>query len=170
MKYVLAIIMVLASATAASAIDCVDFANKLPIGCKPVAHGPIPATAGQSTSIKFANVTDDLLKKINADVVYALALAKATNNSVTVPCWQAWVDLTTQQLTPLKDAQGNVIAIPEPHVFVEAERVSEFVNQIQLNSPLNVGCGAALNASRMSVTQLISAVLAGSGLGLFPGL
>jgi hypothetical protein len=120
----------------------------------------------------FDNLTDDLLKKILADVTYAKALAKAANNDVTLPCWTAWVDLITSQTQPLKDDAGNVLEKPEPHFFVAAERASEFINQIQPNSKLYIGCSAALNQSRMAIGQLISAVLSGGALGLFklPGL
>ena len=48
-----------------------------------------------------------------------------------------------------------------------AERASEFINQIQPNSKLYIGCSAALNQSRMAIGQLIAAVLSGGALGLF---
>jgi hypothetical protein len=115
----------------------------------------------------FDNLTDDVLKKILADVTYAKALAKAASNDVTLPCWTAWVDLVTSQTAPLKDDAGNVLTQPDPHFFVAAERASEFINQIQPNSKLYIGCSAALNQSRMAIGQLISAVLAGGALGLF---
>ena len=115
----------------------------------------------------FDNLTDDLLRKILVDVTYAKALAKASGNDVTLPCWSAWVDLVTSQTQALKDDAGNVLSLPEPHFFVAAERASEFINQIQPNSKLYIGCSAALNQSRMAIGQLISAVLSGGALGLF---
>jgi hypothetical protein len=120
----------------------------------------------------FDNLTDDVLQKILADVTYAKALAKASGNDVTLPCWTAWVDLVTSQTQPLKDDAGKVLEKPNPHFFVAAERASEFINQIQPNSKLYIGCSAALNQSRMAIGQLISAVLSGGALGLFklPGL
>jgi hypothetical protein len=114
----------------------------------------------------FDSLTDDVLKKILADVTYAKALSKAANNEVTLPCWSAWVDLVTSQTAPLKDDAGNPLTLPDPHFFVAAERASEFINQIQPNSKLYIGCSAALNQSRMAIGQLISAVLAGGALGL----
>src|SRR5262249_22978424 len=104
------------------------------------------------------NLTDDMLRKILADVTYAKALAKAAGNDVTLPCWAAWADLVTSQTAPLKDDAGNVLTQPDPHFFVAAERASEFINQIQPNSKLYIGCSAALNQSRMAIGQLISAV------------
>lgn len=115
----------------------------------------------------FESITADVLQKILVDVTYAQALAKATNNTVTLQCWAAWVDLVTKQTQPVKDDAGNVLTEPDPHFFTAAERASEFINQLQPNSSLNVGCGAALNASKMAVGQMISAVLSGGALGLF---
>ena len=140
----------------------------------------IPGCRNQDGSINqksgagnpFDNLTDDVLRKILADVTYAKALAKASGNDVTLPCWSAWVDLVTSQTQPLKDDAGSVLTKPDPAFFVAAERASEFINQIQPNSKLYLGCSAALNQSRMAIGQLISAVLSGGALGLFklPGL
>jgi hypothetical protein len=127
-------------------------------------------TINQKSSVQgnpFDNLTDDVLKKILADVTYAKALAKASGNDVTLPCWTAWVDLVAAQTAPLKDDAGNALNLPEPHFFVAAERASEFINQIQPNSKLYIGCSAALNQSQMAIGQLISAVLSGGALGLF---
>jgi hypothetical protein len=144
-------------------IPCIGSSN-LPPGCVPRNPDGSVSPSGRSP---FDNLTDDLLKKILADVTYAQALAKASNNKVTQACWDAWVNLVTAQTQPVKDAAGNVLPVPDPHFFVTAERASEFINQIQPNSDLNVGCGAALNASRMAIGQLIGAVLSGGALGLF---
>ncbi|MBV8753343.1 MAG: hypothetical protein JO328_10855 [Hyphomicrobiales bacterium] len=141
-----------------------DPLNLIP-GCRN-ADGSI----NQKSSVQgnpFDNLTDDVLRKILADVTYAKALAKASSNEVTLPCWTAMVDLVTAQTAPLKDDAGNVLAQPDPHFFVAAERASEFINQIQPNSKLYIGCSAALNQSKMAIGQLISAVLSGGALGLF---
>lgn len=141
-----------------------DPLNLIP-GCRN-ADGSI----NQKSSVQgnpFDNLTDDVLRKILADVTYAKALAKAASNDVTLPCWTAWVDLVASQTAPLTDDAGNALNLPDPHFFVAAERASEFINQIQPNSKLYIGCSAALNQSRMAIGQLISAVLAGGALGLF---
>jgi hypothetical protein len=140
-----------------------DPLNLIP-GCRN-ADGSINPAAGGANP--FDHLTEDMLKKILVDVTYAKALAKAAGNDVTLPCWTAWVDLVTSQTAPLKDDAGNVLSLPDPHFFVAAERASEFINQIQPNSKLYIGCSAALNQSRMAIGQLISAVLSGGALGLF---
>lgn len=140
-----------------------------PLNLIPGCRNP-DGSVNQGSSVQgnpFENLTDDVLKKILADVTYAQALAKASNNKVTQQCWDAWVTLVTAQTQPVKDAQGNILALPDPHFFVLAERASEFINEIQPNSDLNIGCGAALNASKMAIGQLIGQVLAGGALGLF---
>lgn len=139
-----------------------DPANLLP-GCRNP-DGSIHTAAGGNP---FDHLTDDTLKKILVDVTYAKALAKAAGNDVTLPCWTAWVDLVTSQTKPLTDDAGKELTMPDPHFFVAAERASEFINQIQPNSKLYIGCSAALNQSRMAIGQLISAVLSGGALGLF---
>jgi hypothetical protein len=138
-----------------------DPLNLIP-GCQPSAEEKDP----------FANITQDLLNKILADVTYAKALAKASNNQVTLACWSAWVDLVTAQTKPVTDDAGNALSQPDPHFFTTAERASEFINQLQPNSSLNIGCGAALNQSKMAIGQMVGAVLSGGALGLFkvPGL
>jgi hypothetical protein len=139
-----------------------DPLNLIP-GCRNSDGSINQKTAGNP----FDNLTDDVLRKILADVTYAKALAKASGNDVTLPCWSAWVDIVTSQTKPLTDDAGQPIAKPDPAFFVAAERASEFLNQIQPNSKLYIGCSPALNQSRMAIGQLISAVLSGGALGLF---
>lgn len=115
----------------------------------------------------FDKLNGELMQTILADVTYALARAKAANNTVTIGCWQAWVKLVSAQTSVVKDDAGNTLAEPSPHVFTDAELASEFINELQPNSDLNVGCGAALNASKLAVGQMIGAVLSGGALGLF---
>lgn len=141
-----------------------DPLNLIP-GCRN-ADGSI----NQKSSVQgnpFDNLTDDVLKKILADVTYAKALAKAASNDVTLPCWTEWVSIVTNQTQPIKDDAGNALTMPDPHFFVVAERASEFINQLQPNSKLSIACAATLQASQRSIGQLISAVLSGGALGLF---
>src|SRR5215472_8324014 len=70
-----------------------------PLNLIPGCRNP-DGSINQKSSVEgnpFDNLTDDVLRKILADVTYAKALAKASSNDVTLPCWTAWVDLVTSQ-------------------------------------------------------------------------
>jgi hypothetical protein len=141
-----------------------DPANLLP-GCRN-ADGTINQAAGGQGN-PLANLTDDVLAKLLADFTYAAARADATKNTVTAPCWHAWVALLTAQQAPLKDAAGKELTRPEPHLVVDAELASELINQLQPNSDLSIACAPTLQASQRNISTLVGAVLSGGALGLF---
>lgn len=113
---------------------------------------------------------DDFVKKIEAlklsDFQYALALANSAGNQITVPCWQAWVDLLSKQQAPLKDANGQPLTEPDPHVIVDLEIASEWLQELQPNSAISRGCAPLAQAAQKDIGNLIGAVLAGGATGL----
>lgn len=113
------------------------------------------------------SLADKIAKLSLEDFKYASALAHATGNNVTAPCWDAWVTLLTSQQQPLKDASGNPIAEPDPHLITDAERLSEAIQQLQPNSTLSIACAPAATAVQKDAATLISQILGGSALGLF---
>ena len=141
-----------------------DPANLLP-GCRN-ADGSAHQGAGAQGN-PLANLTDDVLAKLLADFTYAAARADATRNTVTAPCWHAWVTLLTAQQAPLKDAAGNPLTKPDPHLITDAELASELINQLQPNSDLSIACAPTLQASQRNISTLVGAVLSGGTLGLF---
>ncbi len=60
-----------------------------------------PASSKELSEFTPQEIADKIGKLARADFIYADALAKATNNTVTEPCWAAWVKLLTQQQQPL---------------------------------------------------------------------
>jgi hypothetical protein len=122
-----------------------------------------PATAADP----LKNLADKIAKLSLEDFKYASALAHATGNNVTAPCWDAWVTLLTSQQQPLKDASGNAIAEPDPHLITDAERLSEAIQQLQPNSTLSIACAPAATAVQKDAATLISQILGGSALSLF---
>jgi hypothetical protein len=122
---------------------------------------------GAAQANPLANLTDDVMRKLLADFTYAAALADAAGNTVTAPCWHAWVDILTKQQQPLADGKGNPLTKPDAHVVTDAEYLSEFINQLQPNSPLSLACAPALQASQKSIATLVGAVLSGGALNLF---
>lgn len=100
---------------------------------------------------------------------YAKAQAKAAGNSVTLPCWSAWVDLISKAQQPLKDDTGADMPKPDPNLFGDIESASELLQSLQVGGAIQVGCGAMLDASKKSVMQMITSVVSGNGLvGLLP--
>jgi len=113
------------------------------------------------------NLTDKLLTDLLADVTYADARAHAVGNTVTIPCWDAWLALLTLQTLPLKDAAGNVLTKPDPHAITSAEFASEILRQLQPDSSLSLGCAPMLQAIQKDIATLVGSVLSGGALGLF---
>lgn len=78
-------------------------AAKAPLICDPLHLVPgCQGGAGKDLS-EFTpqEIADRIGKLALNDFIYADALAKSTGNSVTEPCWAAWVKLLTQQQQPL---------------------------------------------------------------------
>jgi hypothetical protein len=101
------------------------------------------------------------------DFKYAAALAHATGNTVTAPCWDVWVKLLTAQQQPLKGPDGQPLQEPDPHLATDVERLSEMIHQLLPNSELSVACAPMASAAQKDAGTLIGAVLNGGALGLF---
>lgn len=119
-----------------------------------------------------ANPLDELAKKIAAlslpDFKYAAALAHATGNNVTAPCWDEWVKLISAQQQPLNDpTTGQPLPEPDPHFATDIERLSEAIRQTQPNSELSVACAPLASSVQKDAATLIGGILSGGALGLF---
>jgi hypothetical protein len=128
-------------------------------------------TQGNQKSAVQANPLDDLAAKIKKlsldDFKYAAALAHATGNNVTAPCWDVWVKLLTAQQQPLDGPDGQPLKAPDPHLATDIELLSEIIRQLQPNSELSVGCAPMASAAQKDAATLIGAVLSGGALGMF---
>jgi hypothetical protein len=135
---------------------------------------PLGDTRPQCNTGSAATPAGDQLQQLQTkiaalsldDFKYALALSVSTNNTVTQPCWAAWVTLISQQQAPMKDAQGNVLTEPNPHIFTDVEKLAELINQLQPNSPISTGCAPMAQAAQKDIGNLIGAVISGGALGL----
>jgi hypothetical protein len=128
-------------------------------------------TQGNQKSAGQSNPLDELAAKIKKlsldDFKYAAALAHATGNNVTAPCWDVWVKLLTAQQQPLDGPDGQPLKAPDPHLATDIELLSEIIRQLQPNSELSVGCAPMASAAQKDAGTLIGAVLSGGALGLF---
>jgi hypothetical protein len=148
--------------------------RQAPLHAAPLTGDPIRdignAIGGQKPAA--LNEPEDIAAKIRAlslpDFKYAAALAHATGNAVSAPCWDMWVKLITAQQQPLTDpATGQPMAEPDPHLFTSIERLSEAIHQLLPESDLSVACAPLAQAAKKDVGVLIGSVLSGSALSLF---
>jgi hypothetical protein len=143
--------------------------NRQPQAFRPT--GNLVKDIADSQGTAESNPLDALAAKIRKlsleDFKYAAALAHATGNAVTAPCWDAWVKLLTAQQQPLNGADGNPLKEPDPHLATDIERLSEMVAQMQPRSDLNIACAPLASAAQKDAATLIGAVLSGGALGLF---
>jgi hypothetical protein len=115
--------------------------------------------------------TEDLVAKLGKlalpDFEFALAMSKATNNVVSTPCWQAWVDLLIAQQKPLIGTDGQPLTEPDPHLATSVEKISELLGALRPDSTLSTGCAALAAAGGKDAATLIQGLLSGGALGLF---
>ncbi len=127
---------------------------------------------GQQQAAAATNESsEDLVAKLGKlalpDFEFALAMSKATNNVVSTPCWQAWVDLLTAQQKPLLGTDGQPLTEPDPHLATSVEKISELLGALRPDSTLSTGCAALAAAGGKDAATLIQGILSGGALGLF---
>ncbi len=135
----------------------------------------IAAATGSKTTITGAPVTDIqnfMNAKFLPDLQYALKLANAANNKVTAPCYQAWIDIINTQQIAVKNTDGTDIAMPDPHVITEFEKLVELRNALQPESDFMMKCSPVASMVKLDIAKFMGVVLAGgAGLAtLVPGL
>lgn len=133
------------------------------------------ATGAPKIGLTGAPVTDlqnFFNSKLLPDLQYSLKLAQAAKNTITADCYQAWIDIITTQQTAVKNPDGTDIAMPDPHIITEFEKLVELRNALQPESTFNVKCSPVASMIKKDLTGLIGTVLAGgAGLAtLVPGL
>ncbi|HKD28495.1 MAG TPA: hypothetical protein VKC66_21655 [Xanthobacteraceae bacterium] len=113
---------------------------------------------------------DDLWRKVQAANAADLRYAKALADSVGSPgaklrsaCYGAWIATIEQtQGVGLKDASGNAVKQPEPHVFSSFEQLAEVAETLQPTGPLMAACAPAWTALKLSAIQFFTMVASGA--------
>ena len=113
---------------------------------------------------------DELWKKIQAANAADLKYAKALADNVGSPgaklraaCYGAWITTIEQaQGVGLKDASGNALAQPEPHVFSSFEQLAEVAETLQPTGPLMAACAPAWTALKLTATQFFTMAVTGT--------
>lgn len=122
-------------------------------------------TTKPATGDTGLNLLKALDTKLLPDLQYALLLAKASNSAITSNCWQAWVDVIQVRQTAVKDAQGNEVPLPEPHLVTTFEQLVELRNMLQPDSKFMTACSPVANMVKMDVAKFMGIVITG-GAGL----
>lgn len=135
-----------------------------PIG-RAIEAGAGNAAASAATDGVPKNILAALDDKILPDLIAAKAMADATGNDMTSTCYGAWIDIIQKRQGALKDAQGNPIPIPDPHIISDFERAVELRNALQPDSKFSRSCSPLANMVKQDVVKLVSTVVAG-GAGL----
>jgi len=113
---------------------------------------------------------EELWKKIQAASANDLKYAKALADSVGSPgarlrsaCYGAWITTIEQaQGVGLKDANGNALTQPEPHVFSSFEQLAEVAETLQPTGPLMAACAPAWTALKLTATQFFTMAVSGA--------
>jgi hypothetical protein len=113
---------------------------------------------------------EDLWKKIQAANAADLRYAKALADSVGSPgaklrsaCYGAWIVTIEQaQGVGLKDANGNALTQPDPHVFSSFERLAEVAETLQPTGPLMSTCAPAWTALKLTALQFFTMAVSGA--------
>lgn len=113
---------------------------------------------------------DELWKKIQAanaaDLKYAKALADTVGSpgaKLRAACYGAWIATIEQaEGVGLKDASGNALAQPDPHVFSSFERLAEVAEALQPTGPLMATCAPAWTALKLTAAQFFTMAVTGA--------
>jgi hypothetical protein len=105
-----------------------------------------------------------------ADLKYAKALADSSGSpgaKLRSACYGAWIATIEQaQGVGLKDAAGNPLVEPDPHVFSSFEQIAEIAETLQPTGPLMAACAPAWTALKLTATQFFTMAVTGAvGLG-----
>jgi hypothetical protein len=109
----------------------------------------------------------------DVDLAYAskMAASAATPASaVRKQCWDAIIVVNMQANGQnLKNADGSVMAKPDPHVFTDVESLAEVVDNLSPSGPLFTACAGAAQLAKTNVLTFINAVVTGAaGLAAMP--
>ena len=126
------------------------------------------------TGAAITDIQNFLNAKFLPDLQYALKLATASKNQITADCYQAWIDIITTQQTAVMDNQTppQQLAMPDPHVITEFEKLVELRNALQPESPFMVKCSPVASMIKKDIAGFMGVVVSG-GAGIatmLPGL
>lgn len=134
--------------------------------------GGASSVGSKLTGSAITDLQSALNAKLLPDLQYALKLAQASNNTVTSDCFSAWIDIITSQQNAVKNPDGTDLAMPDPHLIADFEKLVELRNALQPESKFNVKCSPVASMLKRDLASFMGVVISGgAGLAtLVPGL
>lgn len=113
---------------------------------------------------------DQLWIKIKSASAADLKYAKALADGVASPgaklrsaCYGAWITTIEQsEGVGLKDAGGNPLSAPDPHVFSSFEQLAEVADALQPSGPLMAACAPVWTALKLTAAQFFTIAVSGA--------
>lgn len=141
--------------------------------------GPI-ATAIESKitggTVTGKDVGDDLLGALEGrllpDLKYALNVANGSGDTLTAPCWTAWIAMIEARQRGNVDEKGNEIPMPDPALITKFQKLMDIRNALQPTSPFMRACSPVAGVVKSDIRKFIGLVLTGGaslaamGIGL----
>jgi hypothetical protein len=91
------------------------------------------------------------------DLAAAIALANASNNNVTLPCWTA-LQAFVKQVETVPSAES----LPSVHLATDIEIATDLMIALQANSPVVASCQALANYQKMSAVNMVAGIITGA--------
>lgn len=132
------------------------------------AHASAKAVAPKSASKAApAKLTtpDEIVAKVvawaaadgDADLAAAIGMAKASNDTVSLPCWTALQGFVTQvKALPPPDQ------LPKLHLATDVEIATDLMIALEPNSPVVAQCQALANFQKVSAVNMVTGIVTGA--------
>jgi hypothetical protein len=138
-----------------------------PLNLLPGCH--ISGQSGTSGQPVELYIWDKIVNASFPDLQYASALAASAGTpgaSVRKQCWDALlVANKTASGIGLKDANGNALIKPDPHLFADVEQLAQVIDNLAPTGPLFTACAGAAQLAKTNTLTFINAIVTGaSGL------
>ena len=147
-------------------------ATPRPIICDPLNLLPgchISGQSGATSQPVELYIWDKIVNASLPDLQYASALAASAGTpgaGVRKQCWDALIAANKiASGTGLKDAGGNALTKPDPHLFADVEQLAEVIDNLAPTGPLFTACAGAAQLAKTNTLTFINAIVTGaSGL------
>jgi len=123
---------------------------------KPIIHKMAPVKALGLTNW-IANANAKLLSDAIADLTATKALADAQKDPVASQCYAEIL----AEVQAIQTAQTGNSTLPPIHIAYTFQTMRGFANAAQPNSALNTACAPLAQQVKMSVLQLVNAIVTG---------